>query len=183
VLYVADNSRVLGIRLADGTPERVIPVPGAERLNDMATDGRDVYVTEIAAGTILMLDLSGGDRHRVVAELESVNGITFDGGKMYGVSWDLHDLYEVDRRGLTPPRPFGLAEHFVNLDGIEVLDDGRFIVSDYVGGRVCLVSKDRREVTTLAELETPADFGLDRKGRRLFVPQLSVDRLTIYQLP
>ena len=182
-LYVADNSRVLSITLADGTPGRVIPVAEAERLNDMTTDGKAVYVSEIAAGLILRLDLSGENKHHTVAMLESVNGITFHGAHMYAVSWDLHEVYEIDRNGQTPPQPFGLAEHFTTLDGIEVLENGAFIVSDFRGNKVCLISPDRQSVTTLAELDTPADIGLDRCGKRLFVPQLASDKLAIYQLP
>jgi sugar lactone lactonase YvrE len=182
-LYVADNTRILVFALDNGRPLRALAVDGAERLNDMATDGRHVYVSDTQAGRILRVDDGGQGRHETVAELEGVNGITFDGGRMYAVSWDLHEVYEIDRSGQQPPRPFGLAEHFVHLDGIEVLDDGSFIVSDFVGNRVVRISRDRRTVTTLAELQTPADIGLDRVNRRLFVPQLTVDKLAIYHLP
>lgn len=182
-LYVADNTRILVFALDSGRPLRALAVDGAERLNDMATDGRHVYVSDTQAGRILRVDTGGQGRHETVAELEGVNGITFDGERMYAVSWDLHEVYEIDRSGQQPPRPFGLAEHFVNLDGIEVLDDGSFIVSDFVGNRVVRISRDRRTVTTLAELQTPADIGLDRANRRLFVPQLTVDKLAVYHLP
>lgn len=55
---------------------------------------------------------------------------------------------EIDTSGKQPPQPFGLADHFTNLDGIEVLEDGTFIVSDFVGDKVCLISPDRKTVTT-----------------------------------
>ncbi|HSV99021.1 MAG TPA: SMP-30/gluconolactonase/LRE family protein [Sedimentisphaerales bacterium] len=182
-LYVADNTRILVFSLDSGRPVIALAVEGAERLNDMATDGRQVYVSDTQGGRILRVDGSGQGGHETVAELESVNGITFDGERMYAVSWDLHDVYQIDRSGRQPPQPFGLAEHFAHLDGIEVLDDGSFIVSDFVGNKVVRISKDRRTVTTLAELKTPADIGLDRANRRLFVPQLTVDKLAIYPLP
>lgn len=182
-LYVADNTRILVFALDSGRPLHALAVDGAERLNDMATDGRHVYVSDTQAGRILRVDAGGQGRHETVAELEGVNGITFDGEQMYAVSWDLHEVYEIDRSGQQPPRPFGLAKSFVHLDGIEVLDDGSFIVSDFVGNRVVRISRDRRIVTTLAELQTPADIGLDRVNRRLFVPQLTVDKLAIYHLP
>lgn len=182
-LYVADNTRILVFSLDSGRPVSALAVDGAGRLNDMATDGRHVYVSDTQAGRILRVDGSGQGRHETVAELESVNGITFDGERMYAVSWDLHEVYQIDRSGKQPPQPFGLAEHFANLDGIEVLDDGSFIVSDFVGNKVVCISKDRRTVTTLSELKTPADIGWDRVNRRLFVPQLTVDKLAIYHLP
>ncbi len=182
-LYVADNTRILVFSLDSGRPVSALAVDGAERLNDMATDGKQVYVSDTQAGRVLRVDGSGQGGHETVAELESVNGITFDGERMYAVSWDLHEVYQIDRSGKQPPQPFGLAEHFANLDGIEVLDDGSFIVSDFVGNKVVRISKDRRTVTTLAELKTPADIGWDRANRRLFVPQLTADKLAIYHLP
>ncbi len=181
-LYAADNTRVLIIGLAEGKPERRIAVPGAQRLNDMATDGRGVYVSDTGAGRILRLDLTGEGPHETVAELEGVNGITFHEGRMFAVSWGLHEVYEIDRAGKHEPAPFGLAAHFTNLDGIEVLDDGAMIVSDFIGNKVCLIAPDRKTVTTLAELETPADIGLDRKNHRLFVPQLRKDKLAVFTL-
>ncbi len=181
-LYAADNTRVLVIGLAESKPEQKIAVPGAQRLNDMATDGRGVYVSDTAAGRILQLDLIGQGRHETVAKLEGVNGITFHEGRMFAVSWGLHEVYEIDRAGKHEPAPFGLAAHFTNLDGIEVLDDGAMIVSDFIGNKVCLISPDGKTVTTLAELETPADIGLDRKNRRLFVPQLRKDKLAVFAL-
>ena len=182
-LYVADNTRGLVFALDSGRPLRALVVDRAERLNDMANDGMHVYVSDTRAGRILCVDTSGQGRHETVAELEGVNGITFDGKRMYAVSWDLHEVYEIDRSGRQPPQPFGLANHFVNLDGIEVLDDGSFLVSDFLGNRVVRISKDRRTVTTVAELQTPADIGLDRANRRLFVPQLTADKVAIYPLP
>lgn len=101
----------------------------------------------------------------------------------FTVSWDLHEMYEIDTSGEQPPQPFGLADHFTNVDGIEVLDDGALIVSDCVGGQVCLISADRETVTTLAELESPAEFGIDRVRGRLYVPQLTENTTAIFELP
>lgn len=182
-LYVADNTRVLAFSLADGAPVGVIAVEGAEKLNDMASDGQYVYVSDTSAGRIIRLDLSGTGAHEVVAELAAANGLAFHGKEMYAVSWDLHELYVIDRTGGQPPQPFGLAEHFTHLDGLEVLADGRFVVTDFTGNKVSVVSADRKTVTTVAELENPADCGIDRKNGRLFLPQLTKNRLARIPLP
>jgi len=78
--------------------------------------------------------------------------------------------------------PFGLAAHFTNLDAIEVLDNGLFIVSDYTGNKICSISKDRKTVSTLIELQSPADVGLDRENKLLYVPEMLVNRATILEL-
>ncbi len=182
-LYVADNTRILVFALPDGEPIDRIEVPGAEGLNDMATDGQGVYVSDFSVGHILRLDVTGGASHEVVAELESVNGITFHNEKMFAVSWDLHEVYEIDRSGVEPPQAFGLESHFVSLDGIEVLDDGSFIVSDFPGNQVVRIASDRNTVTTMAALESPADIGIDRDRGLLYVPQFLVNRVAVFELP
>jgi hypothetical protein len=77
---------------------------------------------------------------------------------------------------------FGLDRHFTNLDGIEVLDDGTFVVSDFTGNKVCTIPPDRSRVDTLVETPTPADIGLNRKAGLLYVPQFTSDTLSVYRL-
>ena len=113
-----------------------------------------------------------------------INGITFFKEKMYAVSWSEHDLYELDSGGKAEPKPFGLAKHFKNLDAVEVLRDGTFIVSDYGGGKIYTVSPDGKTVHTIIETkgDTPADFGLDRKRSLLYVPYMKSSRVVVYKL-
>jgi len=179
VLYVADNTRVLGFPLAGDMPPPALESPAGQRLNDMATDGKAVYVSDTAAGTVYRMDESGVTTIKAPA---GVNGIAFFNGRMFAVSWDLHDVYELDPTGNGDPVPFGLAEEFVTPDGIEVLEDGTFLVSDLHGNRVAAILPDRQTVYTLIELETPADIGLDREHSLLYVPQFERRCVSVYRL-
>jgi len=183
VLYVADNTRVCCYPLQAGktVPHR-IKIAGANRLNDLATDGKSVYVSDTGASQIVRLDLSGKGQHLRIPAPEMVNGLTFHQGRMFGVSWTQHEVYELDPAGRKAPRPLGVAKHFTNLDGIEVLDDGHLLVSDFTGNKISLISPDGRRVWTLATLDCPADIGLDRKGNRLFVPQFFKKQVQIFQI-
>jgi hypothetical protein len=178
-LYVADNTRVAVYDIAGRRQARVIETPGAQHLNDMCTDGKVAYVSDTAGGCVFRLDEAGPVK---IKAPESVNGITFHAGHMYAVSWDLHEVYEMDSRGATDPVPFGVASHFTNLDGIEVLDDGTFTVSDFTGGKIAAISPDRKTVTALAGLDSPADIGLDRERGLLYVPQFMSDKVSIYEV-
>lgn len=149
-------------------------------LNDAASDGEAVYVSDWKAGKVYRVDPAGDVRE--VRAPESVNGITFHGGKMFAVSWDLHDVYELDPKGKGEPIAFGLASHFKGLDGIEVLDDGTFVVSDLRSDRVMTVDPDRRTVRPLVEAECPADIGVDREAGLLFVPEFLAGRVAVYRL-
>ena len=178
-LYFADVTALKRVPIGGGEVER-IALPEAKRLNDVASDGEAIWVSDVELSKIYRVDKAGQVREIIAPE--NVNGVTCYGGKMYAVSWYLHEVYEVDPAGKEEPVPFGVAEHFTNLDGIEVLDDGTFLVSDFTGGKVCTISADRKTVKTLVELETPADIGLDRAAGMLYVPQLTLNKVVIFRL-
>jgi hypothetical protein len=175
-LYAADNSRVACF--SEGGGFRQIAVPGAKMLNDMADDGADAYVSDTATGRIWRL----GKPPKVVAEVPSANGITFHRGRMLAVSWEQHEVYEVDPEGGKPPKPLGLAKNFRNLDGIEVLDDGTILVSDFTANKVYAISPDRKTVRVLIEVRTPADIGLARRAGLLYVPSFDGNKVFVYRL-
>ena len=179
-LYFSDLSVLKRYNLEDPNIVETIELAGAMKLNDIASDGEAIWVSDVEASRVYRLD--GKLNVTEIHAPENVNGVTCHDGKIFAVSWYHHDLYELDPTGVNQPVPFGLAEHFTNLDGIEVLDDGTFIVSDFTGNRVCAVGPDRKTVRTLVEMETPADIGLDRERGLLYVPQLAINKLVIFRL-
>ena len=179
-LWVTDINRVLVFSLNGKFAPHVVEVPGAIALNDMASDGQFVYVTDSAAGKCYRLHSNG--KHEEIPAPKGINGITFHKNKMYGASWVLSDIYELDRDGVKPPRAFGLSEHFKTPDGIEVLADGTFLVSDSEGNQVVSIAPDEKTVTPLIECAAPADIGIDRSRGLLFVPRFFESKVDIYKL-
>jgi len=177
-LWINDNHRLLAYPL-DGGKRQVIEIPDAKSVNDLAADGDIVHVTDTGTGRIHRLTADGMGE---IPAPEAVNGVTAYGGKLFAVSWGLHDIYELDPKGKNLPQAFGLADQFESLDTIEVLEDGSMIVSDFLGGKVCVVSPDRKTVRTIVETTTPADVGLDRKRMLLYVPSLMKDVVEVYKL-
>jgi hypothetical protein len=177
-LYVADNTRLLRCTLSGQNVEVV--ASGFKKANDLCSDGSNVWLSDSGAGKIYCIKPCGEKRE--IKAPPAANGITCAGAKMFGVSWDLHEVYELDPTGKNEPVPFGLASYFTNLDGIEVLKDGTFIVSDYKGHKVCAISSDRKTVTTLIKLETPADIGIDHEAGILYVPQMLVNQVSVFKL-
>lgn len=178
-LRVADLRTMVYFDLGRHRPGIVTRVRGAQRLNDMATDGKAVYLSDTATG--LVHRLATGE-HCVIPAPPGVNGITLHGGKMYAVSWTEHDVYRLDPARHGAPQPFGLASHFTALDGIEVLDDDTLLVSDFEGDKVSVVGVKEKSVATLLETTTPADIGLDRERMLLYVPLFTADRVEVYRL-
>lgn len=178
-LWVADVRRMLRLPTGGGRPAKAYPIAKAERLNDMVAEGSAVYVSDTAAGKVYRFARQG---RREIKAPEGANGITFHLGRMFGVSWTAHEIYQLDPAGEDEPQPFGLAEQFKSLDGIEVLDDGTFLVSDFLGNRVAAIGPDRKSASTLIETDTPADIGLDRQRSLLYVPCFLHDRVEVYEL-
>jgi DNA-binding beta-propeller fold protein YncE len=181
VLWVADNTKLVAIDLEAGTARR-ISIEGAKKLNDVATDGSAIYVADSGKARIYRIGDLGQGQVQLIKAPEAINGITFAGGKMYGVSWELHEIYTLDPTGAGEPEPMGLAENFTNLDGIEVLGDGSIIVSDFHGNTVWIVAPDHKTVRPLVDIQTPADICVDRQNMLLYVPQMLHDKVAVFRL-
>lgn len=177
-LYFNDNTRLMRCTLSGENVEVV--ASDFNKANDLASDGKSVWVSDTGAGKIFCVSPDGNKRE--IKSPAAINGITFSGDQMFGVSWELHEIYELDPSGEKDPIAFGLADHFNTLDAIEVLEDGTFIVSDFGGNKICTIGVDRTSVTTLVELTTPADVGLNRTDGLLYVPQLTESKVAVYRL-
>ena len=180
VIYACDVNHVRRMSIETGQALEPIMIHGAKFLNDAATDGKYIYVSDTTTGKIHRLD---GEKITDIPGPPSANGIAFGGGKMFVVSWAAHEIYEVDIDGIMPLKPFGLANQFGGLDGIEVLSDGTFIVSDQKNEKIVLISADRKRLGTLVNTKGgPADFGIDRARGLLYIPMIWDNSLTVFKL-
>jgi len=177
-LYFTDNTRLMRYTLDAGKPEVVADHFG--KANDLVAKGGNIWVSDTLHGKVFAIS-PAGERREIPAP-EGVNGLTFHAGKMFAVSWTLHEIYELDPSGENEPQAFGLADHFTNLDGIEALADGTLIVSDFKGNKVCTVSPDRTTVRTLVEIASPADIDLNRAEDLLYIPHFTENKVSIYRL-
>ncbi len=179
-LYIADMHRLLVCSAGGPGAVTVIEPEGAAWLNDVTTDGTDLFVSDTKRGVALRLRADGTQSQ--IKAPPWINGITWHDGRLYCVSMKEHEIYELDPGGAVEPVPFGLAEHFEGLDGIEILPDGTFLVSDLRGNKVCTVSRDRQRVRKLIDVEWPADIALDTARALLYVPSLKPNKVVVYRL-
>ena len=178
-LWIAD---VDCVRVCDpGTRQvRTIQPPGAQWLNDIASDGVRVFVSDSKANTIFVVHPD--DTITTIPSPPGPNGLAWFDGRLYGVSFSAHEIYALDADGRRQPEPFGLAQHFTFLDGIAFLADGSLLVSDWASGRISMVLPDHRTVTTLAELVQPADLVVDEAQQRVYVPQIEPGLVQVFRL-
>lgn len=181
-LYINDSTRVRRCKIDD--PAATLEdteISLGTKYNDLATDGTHLYISDMGKGIVLKVDPESGDEQEIPAP-ESVNGVTAHNGQLFAVSWEHHEVYELDPKGEAEPVSFDLASNFTNLDGIEVLDDGSFIISDFKGNQVSLIYPDRKTVTQFIEIQSPADIGIDRTRNLLYVPQFTENKVVVFKL-
>ena len=178
-LWVADNHQVVVVDIATAKPVKAVDIPGAKFLNDMVSDGKYAYAADTATGRITRAGPGAIQHYKGPA---SANGLGFRDGKLYCSSWGEHDIFEVDMSGKEEAKSVGLAKAFKGLDGIEALPDGSFLVSDQPNHRIAWVSADFKKVETIAKVNTPADFGIDLKRGRLYVPCFVDSTITVFSL-
>jgi hypothetical protein len=189
-LYVSDIDVVRTFDADSGAPREVIAVPGAVFLNDVAAgpDGT-VYVTdtglraldEPSSGADAIFALHDG-QVRVVAHSKALgipNGVVWRDGHLEVVTWGTGEWLTVDLQGAVRARTKVPAK---TLDGVVALDDGTLLISSWETSSVYRLDAAGKATVLLSSLEAPADIGFDTKRRRVLVPQMTTNRLTIAEL-
>jgi hypothetical protein len=75
-----------------------------------------------------------------------------------------------------------LGQGIGRFDGLELLDDGRLLVTCWNDSTVHAFSPGKDE-KVVRHLSQPADLGLDTKRNRIAVPLGMLGRVEIWQLP
>jgi hypothetical protein len=191
-LYVSDIAGVRKFDRRSGTAEGIIALPGATLINDLTTDGTNLYVSDTGLRTgpgRTFIDTRTDsiwkiheDRAEKIAsghELGHPNGLDFAGGKLRVVTFGGEEVYDLDngRRGNAVSLPAG------ELDGITRASNGDLLVSSWAGHEIYRGPAKGPFTTILAGLSAPADIGYDTKRHRLLVPQSGANLVTIHSVP
>jgi sugar lactone lactonase YvrE len=197
-LWVADIDVVRVFDKKTGKPLKTIPLKAqkATFLNDVAI-GSDsaVYVTD----TGIIFDAKGQMTHpgvnrifriamkdNKVSEaatgdsLESPNGITWDASNNRFV---LAPFGGKDVQAWTPGKaPTKIADGPGQYDGIEVLRDGRILISSWADSSVYSV-RDGKMTRIVSAVSAPADIGVDTKRGVLAIPRFDQNQVEFWKIP
>jgi sugar lactone lactonase YvrE len=197
-LWAADIDKLRGFNRKTGAPLATIDLApqGAVLLNDVVVGGDGkIYITDSG---IIMSDKGvlhpGGDKIFVVGpdgpsilakgdELGRPNGITWD-AKNHRLLVASFDPFHSQIYAITPGNPSRpvIAQGDGKFDGLEILPDGRTIVTSWNDTAVLAVDgRKLKKLTT--EVWTPADIGIDTRRNRIAVPSSVMDRVELWQLP
>lgn len=192
VLWVSDLTELVAIDIGKGEIVKRVEVPSAKFLNDVAIDGKYVYVSDTFASKIYRYD---GKEVTVFAEgddLECPNGLLIDDGKLIVAAWGKitkpdvagtdvpGKLFSLDlstkKREVITPKPLG------NLDGLEADGGGNYLVSDWVAGRVYRVGADGKPIGIIAGVKGAADFAYIGDLHMLVLPGMQENALYGFDL-
>ena len=197
-LWVADIDVVRVFDKRTGKPLKTISLKAqkATFLNDIAVGGDSaVYVTD----TGIMFDPKGqmthpgvnrifrialnGDKVTEAATGDSLanpNGIAYDAANNRFV---LAPFGGKDVQAWTPGQaPTKIADGPGQYDGIEILRDGRILVSSWADSSVYVV-RDGKMSKLITTVSAPADIGVDSKRGVLGIPRFDQNQVEFWKIP
>jgi hypothetical protein len=190
-LYVADLTTVRRFDRKTGLPKGEVKIPGSTFLNDLASDGEVVYVSDsgMKAGAGGNLDPTGtdaiwaisGDNVKKIAsgkDLNRPNGLSVGNGHLWAVSFGANELYEIDKGKKTNVVKIPKG----SLDGLVRLSDGTFLVSSWESNSVFRGAATGPFTEVIKNVTSPADIDYDNKRKRVLVPHFTENRITIHPL-
>ena len=196
-LWVADIDAVRGFNRRTGAPTRSVNLASMQAtfLNDVAAgSGGEVYITDTGIrfaadgsmgrpGKQRIFRFRGSEAATVPIESDSL-------GNPNGIAWDR-------TRNTFIVAPFGaqslmtwsagdsatrsLASGPGQFDGVEVLDDGRILVSSWADSSVHVVA-DNRMRKLITGVAAPADIGYDSRRNRVLVPLFNGNTVEVWSI-
>lgn len=191
-LYVADIDELVEIDVVGGAVVQRYAAAGAKFLNDVSADAAgNVYVSDMMTNRIHRLK---GGRFEVWLEspqLDNPNGLSIVGDKMYLGAWGVMDkgfattvpgrvkIISLTDKAISE---FAGSAPVGNLDGIEVLPDGRVLATDWMAGGLMLLSADGK-VQVLDKLAPgSADLGFVPSRKMVLVPMMHDGKVIAFRL-
>lgn len=191
MLWVADIDCVRTFELDTGAPAGEMCIGGATFLNDLVphptgsgvllTDsgldaefsptGTDAvyHVTADGSAAIVEDDDFGAPNGIATTPEGGVLVVTFMSGQVFNVT-GMNEKNEI------------LAMDGAQLDGIEVLDDGRILVSNWATSCVHLLDTEGTLTCAMPDLDAPADIGFDAQRGQVLVPLFNENEVRIIPL-
>lgn len=176
-LYVTDIDELVEINIADSSIANRYPVEGAAFLNDAATDGGKIYISDSGTGKVHILE--DGKMNMVTEGMEGINGLAFN---------ETGDLFILDGSGLKKYGTEGDSTEILNDvvtggDGLVIIDENTYIASRWQG-EIYLV-KDGKEhllLDTKAEESNTADIDYIAEENLVLVPTFMKNKVVAYKL-
>jgi hypothetical protein len=179
-LYVADIDRVVEIDVVKGKISKTYPVQGAKFLNDVTVDSAGVvYISDTGAGNVMKLE--NGKLSKYLENVDGPNGLLAEDSRLMVLTWNGKTVNTVDP---TTKQLTMQADSIENLDGIEPIGDGAYLLSSW-NGMIHYMGKDWKNVMVLdlrADSVNSADIEYIQEKNLLLVPTFFHNTVRAYEV-
>ncbi len=189
-LYVTDIDHIRTFDRETGMFKGELHLQHATFLNDLAPNGHGgILVSDSglnpdfsASGTDTIYSIDGVGKIETLIKgstLNRPNGLAFANDEIWNVSFGSNQIRKLSMDGTVLERFEAPAD---GLDGIELLKDGRAIISSWGGKSVYLLNKDGTFKDIIADVDAAADIGFDTRRNRVLVPLFNENAVRIEPL-
>lgn len=176
-LYVADMLEVIVIDIRNGKIEKKIRIDSAKGLNDVTVSDKGIiYVSDSRGNKIWRLQNDIAELY--LDSVVGVNGLKAIGDDLY-IGWGKSFVKSNSQKQITK-----IAEVLQQIDGIEPIGNGDFILTAWVG-YIWYAHADGRVETLLEthqQKKNTADIGYDQQKRIVYVPTFNAKTVVAYRL-
>lgn len=181
-IFAADLTHLRIVDAASGELVASLPAEGADFLNDVATNGEAVFVSDMMTHTIWRYADGRFEKWLETPELAHPNGLFWDDGRLLVGSWGkgLQENFTTEAPGsLLSIDPATktisvVASDIGNIDGIVRLN-GKLVLNDWINGKAYEISADGTATEILAEPAGLADIGA--ANGTLYLPHMLEGRI------
>ncbi|ODR95426.1 hypothetical protein AUC69_02670 [Methyloceanibacter superfactus] len=191
-LYVADVDELVEINAASGNVTKRHKAKGAIFLNDVAiAEDGTVYASDTPMNTIWRLKDGTFEPWLANDDLNGPNGLLVQGDKLIVASFgrmpgegqkqELAGLLAVNLEDQTI-EPMGKGEPVGNLDGLEPLDAGVYLVTDWAGGALYRIDSKGKADLLIDLNQGSADLTFFPPTKTVLIPMMLDNTLAAYRL-
>jgi len=177
-LYVTDIDAIKVIDVKNAAIEKTIKVDGAVFLNDLATDGKQLYFSDTRVGKIYSMTTDGA--YQLISGANpNVNGLECHEGHLYALDGEGLKKFSNDGK---------FSQEVINTevtggDGLIILNDSTFVASRWHGEIFFIQgTKTTALLNTQAEKSNTADIGFVNGKNLVIVPTFLKNEVAAYEL-
>jgi sugar lactone lactonase YvrE len=191
-LYVADVDQLVEINAASGEIIKRYPANGATFLNDVAVDADGtVYVSDTPTNTIWRLKDGSFEPWLANDKLNGPNGLLVQGDTLIvaslgripsvGQKQELAGLSQISLKDQSVS-PIGNGQPIGNLDGLELLQPGVYLVTDWAAGALYRVDAKGKAERLIDLNQGSADLTYLPDKKIVLIPMMLDNSLVAYRL-
>ncbi|MGI9277041.1 MAG: SMP-30/gluconolactonase/LRE family protein [Endozoicomonas sp.] len=192
-IYIADVKALVVADLQTGRVVQQHTHKNIKLLNGIAVDASgQVFVSDWLGNSIYRLKDGTFELWLHSEKLNSPNGLWLTGTTLSVASWgrDVQSDFSTKTSGALLQISRATKEvqiqeidrEWVNMDGISVDNQGRWLISDFLKGEILLLDKGGSATTLMEGLTTPADFIYIPETQQIVIPSFTKNQVTAYQL-